>query len=124
MHFVQKLSCLLLSLILLALPPTRSFAEPPAYQTIRIGIANDRRPGPANDAIRLLASYNTAYLAEIAKITHWQYEIYHGSAADCLERLNDGRLDLVAPVCNAAFANESYLFSRGYSCYAGAIRLT
>ena len=67
MHFVQKLSCLLLSLILLALPPTRSFAEPPAYQTIRIGIANDRRPGPANDAIRLLTSYNTAYLAEIAK---------------------------------------------------------
>ncbi|SFI25536.1 diguanylate cyclase (GGDEF) domain-containing protein [Selenomonas ruminantium] len=118
MYFVQKLSCLLLSLILLALLPAKGLAEPPAYQIIRVGIANDRRPGPANDAIRLLASYNTAYLAEIAKITHWQYEIYHGSAADCLQRLRDGRLDLVAPVCSAAFADENFLFSDGYSCYA------
>lgn len=118
MHFVQKFYHILLCFAVLLLLPAHSTAEPPAYQTIRIGVANDMRPGPANDAIRLMASYNSSYLAEIAKITHWQYEYYRGSAADCLQRLRDGQLDLIAPVSGAAFPPGKYLFSNGHSCAA------
>ena len=118
MHFVQKLCHILLCLAVLVALPAHSTAEPPAYQTIRIGVANDRRPGSANDAIRLMASYNSSFLAEIAKITHWQYEYYHGTASDCLQRLREGQLDLIAPVSDAAFPPGEYLFSNGHSCAA------
>lgn len=118
MHCVQKLCLLLLCLAQALLLPSYSLAEVPANPTIRIGVANGRAPGPANASIQLMASYNASYLAEIAKITHWQYEFYPGTAAECLQRLQDGQIDFIAPASAAAFPPGKYLFSDGQSCAA------
>lgn len=89
-------------------------AEP---KVINIGIISSGVTNDNDATLSLIRRYNLAYLNEVTKHTHWQYNFFHLPPEKCLEKLNSGELDMIAPVDPAAFQGTDYIFSQGASNY-------
>lgn len=114
MYKFSKLFMVILSIFILTISST-------AYSNARIiniGIMQPVKNEENADALELFRRYNLAYLNEITKHTHWRYKFTYLSPAECLRQLNNGALDLIAPIDPAAFTNQNYVFSQGASNYA------
>ena len=65
----------------------------------------------------MLQQYLHAYLDEVSKQNHWQYDYFTGSLEECLRRLRKGELDFVCPVQVDSDLGDDLVFSAGFSCY-------
>ena len=104
----------LLIIIIFMLTLSSAAAEP---KVINIGIISSGVTNDNDAALSLIRRYNLAYLNEVTKHTHWQYNFFHLPPEKCLEKLNSGELDMIAPVDPAAFQGTDYIFSQGASNY-------
>ena len=62
--------------------------------------------------------YGVEYMNTLAAEGKWQYEYVGGSWTECLQRLQDGTIDLLLPVAYTAERSEQLLFCRE-PCYKG-----
>ncbi len=60
--------------------------------------------------------YGEEYLSAIGKYTGWQYEYVEGSWTECLEWLEEGKIDLLFPAEYTAERAQSFLFSETQCC--------
>ena len=77
---------------------------------VRVGLID---AVPSEQNVRLLGQkYSRSYIDVIAKQTRWDIEYTHGTLAECLRDLRQGKLDLIGPVPPGSFGEEM-LYSGG-----------
>ncbi len=115
--------CFAFALGVLSLSAQAGYTAGGPLKELNIGII--KAPGSMPAAVAdLLRNYQNAYLDEIAKHTHWNFEFYYVSRPEGLKMLREGKIDLLTPLCKpdpAAFAETSaaaeFIYSTGFSGY-------
>ncbi|MEG1726821.1 MAG: EAL domain-containing protein [Acidaminococcaceae bacterium] len=79
-------------------------------QVVKVGYAYS---GDSTTAAELnnYSSYNFEYLRAIAERTNWQYKFVYGSWEECLEWLDQGKVDLLSNANKTAERTERFAYS-------------
>ncbi len=91
-------------------------ADTEAATVVKVGIVKTRSSDTVSE--NSLRIYTLNYLNEIAKQTHWQFEYYFGTYADCRQKLANGELQLISSAVPANIgSNSTDILLSGYTCY-------
>ena len=110
-HHIRRLSAVLLCLLLMTLimPLSASANESGSRKTVRAGWHEP--PYFIADENGRQSGYSYEYQRKVAAYTDWEYEYEEGSWTELLQKLKDGKIDLMSNVSYSEERSEEMLFS-------------
>lgn len=111
----KKKQLFLVFLLLLSIYSTAAVVSADLNQRIRVGCIDIDNFLVTSDE-GYTSGYAADYLEKIAEYTNWEYEYVRGSWEECMQWLEEGKIDLLLPAERSAEREEKFLFSKEMCC--------
>ena len=108
---LKKYSCFLLCLLLIftCIPAPQTFAETLKSEVVRVGWYEDSYHITGENGER--SGYGYEYEQAVASYTGWDYDYVNGDWEELLEKLQDGKIDMMAALSYTDERAKTMLFS-------------